>query len=132
MFGCDQCDQMTILFFNICSFTAMKMSPMAFKIYQSSFKIQPNAKKTLKILPKTADFAKIAKFGQIWSHCLQPPLALMLFLHVFQCTSKQAVFRIKIFTVSMFDLNPGNEAADILSRKNLRDWKMSRACFLNF
>ena len=32
----------------------------------------------------------------------------------------------------MFDLNPGNEAADILSRKNLRDWKMSRACFLNF
>ena len=25
-----QCDQMTKLFFNICSFTAMKMSPMAF------------------------------------------------------------------------------------------------------
>ena len=36
-----QCDQMTKLFFNICSFTAMKMSPMAFKIYESSFKILP-------------------------------------------------------------------------------------------
>ena len=42
------------LFFNICSFTAMKMGPMTNKVYQSSFKIQPNTKFTLKILPKTS------------------------------------------------------------------------------
>ena len=48
-----QCDQMARLFFNICAFTAMKISPMSYKIYQSSFMILTNTKYTRKILPKT-------------------------------------------------------------------------------
>ena len=48
----------------------MKMSPMAYKIYQSSFTILPSTKYTLKILPKTwkilpkwRNFTKSGKSG---------------------------------------------------------------------
>ena len=55
----------------------MKMIPMASKIYQSCFKILPNTKFTLKILPKTLRFCQngeispnLVTLEPFWS-CLQ-------------------------------------------------------------
>ena len=74
---------MTRLFFNICSFTALKVSPMAFEIYQSRFKILPNTKftlkilpKTLKILPKRRNFAKSSHTGPDSPHLASRHLLL--------------------------------------------------------
>ena len=65
-----QCDQMARLFFDICSFTAMKFSTKACKIYQSSLTILPNAKHSLKIFPKTKKI--LPKIGEILPNLVAP------------------------------------------------------------
>ena len=63
-----QCDQMARLFFNICSFATNKMCPIAYEVCQNRFKISPNIKNPPKYCPRLFNFAKVAKFRQIWSH----------------------------------------------------------------
>ena len=65
---CEQCYQMVRLFFNICPFATMKISPIMSSICQSIISILPNNKQIIKNLPKICTlFAKVVKFRQIWS-----------------------------------------------------------------
>ena len=65
-----QCDQMAWLFFNIWPVTSMKISPMAYKFCPSRSKIFTNSKiNHQKNAQDFEDFAKMAKFRQIWSRC---------------------------------------------------------------
>ena len=57
--------------FNIWSFTTLKNCQKPCKIYLRKYKKFPNIKRTLlKGQSVFKNYAKVLKFGQIWSHCL--------------------------------------------------------------
>ena len=63
LYCCEQCDQMSSLFFNIWPITSMKICPMAYKICQSRLKSMQYTQKTFEILPIWRKFAKSDRTG---------------------------------------------------------------------
>ena len=58
LYCCEQCDQMSSLFFNIWPITSMKICPMAYKICQSRLKNMQYTQKTFEIFPENISFYK--------------------------------------------------------------------------
>ena len=68
--SCNQCDQMAILLFNLWPFTAMTICPIA-KNANVGSKVCQIINEPSKKLPKDFyNFAKVAKFRQIWQQTL--------------------------------------------------------------
>ena len=63
-----QCDQMVRLFFNIWQLATMKISPIMHQIGQSRLNIWPKRKILTKCVKDLYNFARVAKFHQIYSH----------------------------------------------------------------
>ena len=101
--------QMTRLFSNVLPFISMKIYPMAYKIYQSTFKRWWNNPQKF---PKDfLDSPKVANFCQICSHCHLVPLLPNVNLFSGQRKLKKwftlcryEVFNIKFIKVSPFKI----------------------------